>query len=64
MLPLGDVCKIKGGYAFKSSDYVQDGIQLIRMGNVKRMLFDRENSPSYLPREFKNDYQSLSCEKE
>lgn len=63
MMPLGEVCKIKGGYAFKSSDYVQDGIQLIRMGNVKSLLFDSENSPSYLPREFKNDFKSYLLKK-
>ena len=63
MMPLGEVCKIKGGYAFKSSDYVQDGIQLIRMGNVKSLLFDPDNSPSYLPREFKNDYKSFLLKK-
>ncbi|MEK7716910.1 MAG: N-6 DNA methylase, partial [Pseudomonadota bacterium] len=63
MVKLGEVCKIKGGYAFKSSDYVQDGIQLIRMGNVKSMVFDSENSSTYLPREFKNNYHGYLLKK-
>lgn len=49
MVELGTHCKIKGGNAFKSTDYVDEGVQLIRMGNVKQMFFDKDNSPSYLP---------------
>jgi type I restriction enzyme M protein len=63
MVELGEVCKIKGGYAFKSSDFVKNGIQLIRMGNVKRMLFDHQNSPVMLPNSFKNDYQNYVLNK-
>lgn len=32
MVELGKHCRIKGGYAFKSTDYVDEGVQLIRMG--------------------------------
>ncbi|TAN21613.1 MAG: methyltransferase domain-containing protein, partial [Chitinophagaceae bacterium] len=53
---LGENCKIKSGNAFKSRDYVDEGVQLIRMGNVKQMFFDRENSPSYLPPSYLNEY--------
>ena len=56
MVELREVCKIKGGYAFKSSDYTKQGIQLIRMGNVKRMFFDIVNSPAFLPFKFIGDY--------
>jgi len=63
IIELGEVCKIKGGYAFKSSDFVEKGIQLIRMGNVKRMFFDHQNSPVFLPNSFKNDYRSYVLEK-
>jgi type I restriction enzyme M protein len=50
MILLGDVCKMKGGYAFKSSDYVDEGVTVIRMGNVKSMQFDYLNNPKYLPK--------------
>lgn len=56
MVELGEHCKIKGGNAFKSTDYVDEGVQLIRMGNVKQMFFDWENSPSYLPVNYLDDY--------
>jgi type I restriction enzyme M protein len=63
MVELGDYCKIKGGNAFKSSDYVDNGVQLIRMGNVKRMFFDWENSPSYLPLNYLEEYPNYIIEK-
>jgi type I restriction enzyme M protein len=63
MMELGEVCKIRGGYAFKSSDYTVRGIQLIRMGNVKRMSFDYQNSPSYLPAEFKQQFTNYIIRK-
>lgn len=56
MVELGKHCKIKGGNAFKSGDYVDEGVQLIRMGNIKQMFFDWENSPSYLPVNYLDDY--------
>ncbi len=56
IVELGSHCKIKGGYAFKSTDYVEEGVQLIRMGNVKQMFFDVENSPSYLPKKYLQEY--------
>lgn len=52
MVELGEVCRIKGGNAFKSDDYVDAGVQLVRMGNVKQFFFDVENAPSYLPIDF------------
>ena len=42
MVALGEHCKIRGGNAFKSTDYVDEGVQLIRMGNVKQMYFDND----------------------
>jgi len=50
MVVLGDICKMKGGYAFKSTNYVDDGATVIRMGNVKSMYFDYLNNPKYLPK--------------
>ena len=31
---LKDVCEIKGGYAFKSNDYIPNGILIIRIGDI------------------------------
>jgi len=33
---LGDVCDVKGGYAFKSRDYQTVGIPLIRISNIEK----------------------------
>jgi type I restriction enzyme S subunit len=32
---LGDVCKVKGGYAFKSKNYKKEGIPLVRISNIE-----------------------------
>jgi type I restriction enzyme M protein len=63
IVELGEVCKIKGGYAFSSSNFVEEGTQLIRMGNVKRMFFDYQNSPAFLPKSFKDEYQNYLLKK-
>ena len=31
---LGDISKFKNGYAFKSTEFVENGIPLVRMGNL------------------------------
>jgi type I restriction enzyme, S subunit len=30
----GDICKVQGGFAFKSQDYQSNGILLIRISNL------------------------------
>lgn len=32
---LGDVCKVQGGYAFKSKEFQKDSIPIIRIGNIQ-----------------------------
>lgn len=63
MVELGEVCRIKGGNAFKSTDYIDNGAQLIRMGNVKQMFFDHENSPSFLPIQYVQEYPNYVLER-
>ena len=36
MVKLGDVTKILNGYAFKSENYVERGIRIIRITNVQK----------------------------
>lgn len=43
---LGDICNILNGYAFKSKEYVEDGIRVIRITNVQRGLIE-DNEPKY-----------------
>lgn len=64
IVELGKHCKIKGGNAFKSSDYVDKGVQLLRMGNVKHMFFDVNNSPSFLPLKYITEYPNYVLKKD
>lgn len=43
---LGDICNILNGYAFKSKEYVEDGIRVIRITNVQRGNIE-DNDPKY-----------------
>jgi type I restriction enzyme M protein len=52
MVELGEHFDFLNGYAFRSSDFVEQGIQLVRMGNVKQAFFDKGNKPVFLPRDF------------
>ena len=36
MVRLGDVCEVINGYAFQSSNYVSDGVRVIRITNVQK----------------------------
>lgn len=45
---LGEVCDILNGYAFKSSNYVEQGIRVIRITNVQKGYVVDDN-PKYYP---------------
>lgn len=63
IVPLGDVCKIVGGYAFKSSDYVDNGIALIRIGDFGDGKIKLSNC-RYLPSEFLEKYDNYKLNKD
>lgn len=50
------LAKMQGGFAFKSDDFVQDGIQLIKIGNLYQNEFSLERQPTFLPEEFLEKY--------
>ncbi len=50
-----DVLKVLGGAAFKSTDYCDDGIPLIRIGTINKGYFDK-NQLVYLPSGFEAAY--------
>ena len=43
---LGEICNILNGYAFKSKEYVEDGIRIIRITNVQKGNIE-DNDPKY-----------------
>lgn len=55
VLRIGDIAKFQGGYAFKSSDYIDNGINLVKITNVqqKDLIWSDTN---FLPKEFLYKY--------
>lgn len=45
---IGDACEILNGYAFKSDNYVDSGIRVIRIANVQKGYIE-DNAPAFYP---------------
>ena len=45
---IGDACEILNGYAFKSDQYVADGIRIIRIANVQKGYIE-DSTPAFYP---------------
>jgi type I restriction enzyme S subunit len=48
MVRIGDVCDVLNGFAFKSENYVDSGIRIIRIANVQKG-FIEDNTPAFYP---------------
>ena len=48
MAKLGDVCEVLNGFAFKSDQYVESGIRIIRIANVQKGYIE-DSSPAFCP---------------
>ena len=59
---IADLTDAVMGNAFKSSDFVEDGIQLIRMGNLYQGELQFNRSPVYLPNNFNEEYSRFLVE--
>lgn len=59
---LGDVCEIVNGYAFKSKNYVSEGIRIIRIANVQKGYLEDSN-PCYYPLSSNEDIERFALEK-
>lgn len=51
---LGEVCEILNGFAFKSSNYVPEGVRVIRITNVQKGYVE-DNDPKYYSYETKDE---------
>jgi type I restriction enzyme S subunit len=49
---LGDIYQITGGYAFKSADYSEQGVPLMRIGNIDNGKVNINESTKLLPHSF------------
>jgi type I restriction enzyme S subunit len=48
-----DIASIKGGFAFASKDFVEKkGIQIIKMANLYQNIFNKNRSPTFVPKDF------------
>lgn len=48
MARLGDICEILNGYAFKSENYTNNGVRIIRISNVQKGYVE-DNTPEFYP---------------
>ena len=46
--PVGDICKILNGFAFKSNEYVDDGVRVLRITNVQKG-YIVDDDPHFFP---------------
>ena len=46
--PVGDICKILNGFAFKSNEYVEDGVRVMRITNVQKG-YIVDDDPQFFP---------------
>jgi len=53
---LGELCKLKNGFAFKKNDYKSSGVPLIRIGNINHGLVTIDNSVKVDNKEIYKDY--------
>lgn len=63
-LRLGNLLDFVMGNAFKSSDFVEDGLQLVRMGNLYQGDLQLNRTPVYLPKSFKNEFSRFLIKSE
>ena len=48
----GDICKVQGGYAFKSQDYQESGVLLVRISNLVDGRVQISSNSVFLPKEY------------
>lgn len=46
-VPLGSVCRLQGGYAFKSAAFSEQGVPIVRMSNMKETGLDLTDAVCY-----------------
>ena len=57
--PLSSVCEVVSGYAFRSSDFCDTGIPVVKIANVSYGSFS-DDTPSFLPRNFLPEFHRFT----
>ncbi len=60
---LGEFCQLQGGYAFKSSEFIKDGVPLIRISNIVEGCISFNNDTVYLSEKALKDNASFVVHK-
>jgi len=60
---LKDICEIKNGFAFKSGDYSEEGIFLLRTSNFNSEGYAVKNDPIFLPNNFNQTFSNYRLKK-
>ncbi|MCL1957162.1 MAG: restriction endonuclease subunit S, partial [Fibromonadales bacterium] len=56
LVPLGEFIKIKNGFAFKSSEYVNSGLKIIRIKNVQKG-FIQDDNPVFVDKNRRKEFE-------
>ena len=58
VVKIGSCAKLQGGFAFKSADYLDDGIRLVQISNVNKDTLDWDGI-NYVPQAFLQKYKDF-----
>lgn len=61
-LAIGEICELLNGFAFKSGEYVSEGIRVIRIANVQKGYIE-DSSPCYYPEDQRSDFEKFMLRK-
>lgn len=56
---IANISKTTMGFAFKSADFVKDGVPLIRMGNLYQNQLQFDRNPVFLPHSYISEYEKF-----
>ena len=59
--PLGELCEVTNGFAFKSAEYVDSGVRIIRIANVQKGVVT-DDHPKFYPLETIGDYSRFELQ--
>lgn len=57
---LGEVAKVKSGFAFKSEDYLNEGVRLVRIGNLNGSVLEFNSSTVYVDKKYLKQYPDFA----
>ncbi len=62
-ITFGHICQVQGGFAFKSNDFVSEGINLVKIASLRAGKVDLDHNPTYLPADYLAEYSRFALRK-